>query len=357
MSSIFDRTRTPEQRRQAVSNLYDFVVKGGMADTTRMPSEVIDEGHKSTVHRYLPVNGPLSGDPVLFVPPLGSQAACFDLRRGCSLAEHLLTNGRRTYLVDYGEMRLSDRDLGIEFWVSEVVPNAIRKVSQDAGGAPVNLVGWCLGGLLALLTTAAYPDLPVKSVIMVASPFDLSKHRLVAPLRSAGRYTGGRIIGSFLKVLGGLPSQIVGPAFKATSLTTYLKKPVTLVKHRDDRDFLAQVEAVDGLMNSMLAYPGRATLQVYQRLVQRNELAEGRIQGSTRVIDLATVRVPVMNVAGTRDVLVPVDVAHHVGDLLPNSPEVRLETAPGGHLGVLTGRSAPRTTWPMIDDFLAEHSG
>ena len=118
-----------------------------------------------------------------------------------------------------------------------------------------------------------------------------------------------------------------------------------------------QVEAVDGLMNSMLAYPGRATLPVYQRLGQRNELAEGRIQGSTRVIDLATVRVPVMNVAGTRDVLVPVDVAHHVGDLLPNSPEVRLETAPGGHLGVLTGRSAPRTTWPMIDDFLAEHSG
>ena len=190
---------------------------------------------------------------------------------------------------------------------------------------------------------------------MVASPFDLSKHRLVAPIRRAGRYTGGRVIGSVLKVLGGLPAQIVGPAFKATSLTTYLKKPFTLVKHRDDRDFLAQVEAVDGLMNSMLAYPGRATLQVYQRLVQRNELAEGRIHGTTRVIDLADVRVPVMNIAGTRDVLVPVDVAHHVDDLLPNSPEVRLETAPGGHLGVLTGRSAPRTTWAMIDEFLAEH--
>ncbi|TXI42031.1 MAG: alpha/beta fold hydrolase, partial [Mycobacterium sp.] len=259
-------------------------------------------------------------------------------------------------LVDYGEMRLADRDLGIEFWVTEVLPNAIRKVSQDAGGAPVHLVGWCLGGLLALLTTAAYPDLPVKSVVMVASPFDLSKHRLVAPLRSAGKYTGGRVIGSFLKVLGGLPAQIVGPAFKATSLTTYLKKPITLIRHRDDRDFLAQVEAIDGLMNSMLAYPGRATLQVYQRLVQRNELAEGKVQGPTRVIDLAEVRVPVMNVAGTRDVLVPVDVAHHVGDLLPNSSEVRLETAPGGHLGVLTGRSAPRTTWVMIDDFLAKQS-
>jgi polyhydroxyalkanoate synthase len=187
---------------------------------------------------------------------------------------------------------------------------------------------------------------------MVASPFDLSKHPMVAPLRTAGKYTGGRIIGTGLKVLGGLPSQIVGPAFKATSLSTYLKKPVTLIKHRDDREFLAHVEAVDGLMNSMLAYPGRATLQVYQRLVQRNELADGKIQGPTRMVDLADVRVPVMNIAGTNDVMVPVEVAHHVGDLLPNAPVVRLEKAPGGHLGVLTGRSSAGTTWAMIDDFL-----
>ncbi|MCB0948050.1 MAG: alpha/beta fold hydrolase [Mycobacterium sp.] len=352
MSATFNKTRTIEQRRQAVSNLFDFLVKGGVADTTRMASEVIDVRHKSTLHRYLPADVPLGGDPVLLVPPLGSQSACFDLRRGCSLTEHLVSNGRQTYLVDYGEMGLSDRDLGIEFWVSEVVPNAIKKVSQDAGGAPVQLIGWCLGGLIALLTTAAYPELPIKSVAMVASPFDLSKHRMVAPLRSAGKYTGGRIIGTGLKVLGGLPSQIVGPAFKATALTTYLKKPITLLRRRDDREFLAQVEAVDGLMNSMLAYPGRATLQVYQRLVQRNELASGQIQGPNKRIDLADVRVPVMNVAGTSDVLVPVAVAHHVGELLPNSPYVHLETAPGGHLGVLTGRSAPTTTWAMIDHFL-----
>ena len=340
-----------------MSNLFDFLVKGGIADTTRMPSEVIDESHKSTLHRYLPIDGvPLRGDPVLLVPPLGAQAICFDLRRGCSLTEHLLSGGRPTYLVDYGEIGLKDRDLGLEFWVSEVVPNAIKKVSEDAGGKPVHLIGWCLGGVIAILTTAAYPDLPIKSVAMVASPFDLSKHRMVAPIRTAGKYTGGRIIGTGLKVLGGLPSQIVGPAFKATSLTTYLKKPVTLIKHRDDREFLAHVEAVDGLMNSMLAYPGRATLQVYQRLVQRNELADGKIQGPNKLVDLAEVRVPVMNVAGNSDVMVPVEVAHHVGELLPNSPEVRLETAPGGHLGVLTGRSASATTWAMIDDFLAKQS-
>ena len=344
--------RTLEQRRQAVSNLFDFLVKGGMADTSRLPSEVMDTSYKSTLHRYDPVTETPYGDPILFVPPLGSQAACFDLRRDCSLAEHFVNAGRPTYLVDYGEITLSDREVGIEHFVNEVVPNAVRRVSEDNGGKPVHLVGWCLGGLIALLTTAAHSELPIKSVVMVASPFDLSKNPMVAPIRAAGKYTGGRIFGGLLKVLGGLPAPIVGSAFKATSLSVYLKKPITLIKRRDDREFLAQVEAVDGLMNSMLAYPGRATLQVYQKLVQRNELATGKIQGPNKIVDLADVRVPVINVAGTSDVLVPVAVAHAVATLLPNSPEVRVETAPGGHLGVLTGRSAPTTTWVMIDDFL-----
>jgi polyhydroxyalkanoate synthase subunit PhaC len=32
---------------------------------------------------------------------------------------------------------------------------------------------------------------------------------------------------------------------------------------------------------------------------------------------------------------------------------VRIASAPGGHLGVLTGRAARRTTWRALDDFLA----
>jgi hypothetical protein len=45
----------------------------------------------------------------------------------------------------------------------------------------------------------------------------------------------------------------------------------------------------------------------------------------------------------------------HVADLLPGAPDVRLETAPGGgHLDVLTGRSARRTTSFYLGEFLDE---
>jgi polyhydroxyalkanoate synthase len=355
VSSIFDPRRTLEQRRQAVANLYDFLVKGGIADTTRMPSDVIDQRPKATLHRYHPT-AQQQGLPVLMVPPLGSQATCFDLRRGCSMTEHFVDAGRPTYLVDYGAMGFEDKDLGLEFFVNDVVAPAVRKVSEDDDGTPVNLVGWCMGGLISLMATAAHhEDLPVNSVAMVASPFDLSKNPMLAPVRFIGKHTDGTLVGSMFKAMGGVPAKIVGPAFKATSVTTYLKKPLTLWKYRDDREFLGHIEAVDGLMNNMLAYPGRATLQAYQRLALKNELATGIIQGPNKVVHLADVRVPVMNIAGATDVLVPVAVAHQVGELLPNSPDVRLATAPGGHLGVLAGGAARGTTWALIDDFLDSH--
>jgi len=38
-------------RRDGVVNLWDFLVKGGIADTTRTPSEIIDSGRTRELHR------------------------------------------------------------------------------------------------------------------------------------------------------------------------------------------------------------------------------------------------------------------------------------------------------------------
>lgn len=342
--------------RQSVVNLWDFLVKREIADLTRTPSDIIDTGRTREVHRYHKAKGVRAkGIPVLLVPPLGSQASCFDLRRGLSLAEDFVNRGRPTYLVDYGPMSGKNRKVGLEHFVNDVLPDAIRAVSADAGGRDVHLVGWCMGGLLAIGTTAAYPDLPVRSVSMVASPFDTSKQPALKPLQMAVKVTGGNFVGGVLKAAGSIPAPLVSLGFKATAIPTYLKKPRALWSKREDREFLSQIQAVDQIMNNMEAYPGRASLQVYQRLALRNELASGEFQGRNRLVDLADITVPVMNVAGLADVLVPPTAAHHVGNVLPNSPDVRLPSAPGGHLGVLTGIRAPETTWLYLNEFLSKH--
>ena len=69
----------------------------------------------------------------------------------------------------------------MEHWVDEVIPRAIEEVSAHAGGRPVHVVGWSLGGIFALLTAADRPDLPIGSLTSVGAPVDVTQVPLVAP--------------------------------------------------------------------------------------------------------------------------------------------------------------------------------
>jgi polyhydroxyalkanoate synthase len=190
---------------------------------------------------------------------------------------------------------------------------------------------------------------------MVASPFDFTQVPMVAPLRPLVNLTGGALGTVVYRALGGAPAPIVKRAYQLAAIDKYLTKPLAIAMNLDDRDFLAQIEAVDRFTNNMLAYPGRTFGQLYHRFFRANDLAAGHLDLDAGAIELADVRVPVMSIAGTGDGIAPLKAVHHVGELLPNAPSVQLETAPGGHLGVLTGRGAVRTTWPLLDGFLREH--
>jgi polyhydroxyalkanoate synthase len=336
---------------------WDLLIGPGIADLTRTPSSIILEAPQCTVLRYRSRRRARADRaPVLLVPPLAAPATCFDLRRGCSLAEHLTALGYPTYLVDYGPISFSDRALGLEHWVEDVIPTAVRTVSEDCGGALVQPVGWCLGGIMTLLAVAGNRDLPIASVAMVASPFDFTQVKMFAPIRTLSKLTGGALGTALYRMMGGAPAPLVSRGFQLTALDRYLTKPLFLARNLHDRETIAHSEAVDDYMAHMFAYPGRTFGQLYHAFFRVNSLAGGTVtlrRGSE--IDLADVRVPVLSVAGTDDALAPRAAVEHVGELLTRSPEVRLETAPGGHLGVLTGRSARTTTWQYLDEFLAGH--
>jgi polyhydroxyalkanoate synthase subunit PhaC len=324
----------------AAENARDKLVGGGVADLRPIPSDVIHKGPQRTMRRYL-------------VPPLAAPVQCFDLRRGNSLAENLVSLGYPAYLVDYGWIRFSDRDLGLEHWIEDVIPAAVEAVREDSGSERVQLVGWCLGGIMSLLSVAD-GRVPAASVAMVASPFDFARVRLMAPVRRFAGLTGGALGTALYRALGGAPSPLVRFGFQLTSIDRYLTKPLWMAQNLDDREALAQTEAVDRFMANMIAYPGRTFGQLYHQFFRVNELSGGTLGLRDRVIELGRVEAPVLTVAGRGDVLAPRPAVHHVANLLHASRSVRLETAPGGHLGVLTGSAAEQTTWRYLDEFLLE---
>jgi polyhydroxyalkanoate synthase len=343
----------------AAANLVGMAC-GGVADLRRMPRELVDDGPRGALYRYLPAPGvaPADGEPVLLVPPLGAPDFAYDLRRGCSLVEHLLGAGRPVYLVDHGPKSFADRGLGMEHWVDDVVPWAARVTAEDAG-PDVHLLGWSIAGIFTALAVAAGvragQPLPVRTLTMIGSPVDVSAVPFVAPLRPLAMVAGGRGLSAVYRAIGSFPAPLVSAAFHLTAVDKLITKPLTLLSRLDDRDVLAQIEAVDHLMRNMHGYPGRLFGQIYHLMLRRNDLADGELSLSGRAIRLAAVDVPVLVVAGRNDVIAPLPAVQKVVGLLTGAPEVRFATAPGGHLGVLTGRDARTTTWSALDAFLTDH--
>jgi polyhydroxyalkanoate synthase len=348
----------PEQVVAASANLAQKVLYGGVADLRPMPRTLIDEGPLRQVHHYRPKGRVReTGDPVLLVTPLAAPSLCYDLRRGCSLVEHLVAQGRPTYLVEYGQVSFRDRNLGIEHWVTEVVPEAVRRVAAHAGDRPVHLVGWSIGGTFATLAAAADPTLPVASLTTLGSPIDVAQVPLIAPIRPFLGVGGDKAapVALAYRVMGGMPEPVVRRAFQLSSFDKLVTKPFVQLAKLDDTEFLAQVEAVGRFTRSMTAYPGRSFGQLYHRMIRGNELASGVVHLDGVDIRFADVTVPVLAFGGASDTIAPVSCVRPVVDLLTGAPEVRFEVVPGGHLGMLTGRAARATTWRLLDEWLDQH--
>lgn len=349
----------PDQVVWAAANLAQRVTSGGLADLRPMPRTLIEEGSLREVYHYLPeADAPdpgEPGDPVLLVTPLAAPALCYDLRRGCSLVEHLVGRGRPTYLVEYGAVSFRDRDLGMEPWVDEVVPTAVREVSAHAGGRPVHLVGWSLGGTFALLAAAGAPELPVASVTVLGSPFDVRQVPLVAPTRPLITLTDvPPALAGILQAVGGAPG--LRWAAELSSVQRLVTKPLAMARNLDDADYLAQVEAVDRFTANMTAYPGRTFGQLYHRLLKANGLVDGTFDLGDRTVSVADITAPVLVFGGANDGIAPLGSVKTVVPLLRSSREARLEIVPGGHLGMLTGRGARTSTWPVLDAWIDEWS-
>lgn len=352
-----DLVPSPDQVISAAGNLAQILVGHEIADLRPMPRSLIDEGVLRRVHHYRPApDAPPVGDPVLLVAPLAAPSSCYDLRRGCSLVEHLVGAGRPTYLLDYGQVPFEDRNLGMETWVEDVVPAAVRAVSAHARGRAVHLVGWSLGGTFAVLAAAGLSELPIASVTVLGTPFDVGQVPLVAPptpLIHPELPPELAPLGWALKLLGGVPGPVKW-VWGLPPVQELVAKPLSVAARLDDGEHLAQVQAVDRLDRDTVAYRGRTFGQVYHRFVRGHQVRAGAFDLDGRVVDVAAVTVPVLVVAGAGDHIAPVSSVRELVTLLTGSVDVRFEIVPGDHLGLLTGPEAREGTWPALDEWIEE---
>jgi polyhydroxyalkanoate synthase subunit PhaC len=289
--------------------------------------------------------------PLLIVFSMISRSYILDLTPGNSFIEQLLAAGFDVYLLDWGEPDERDAANQLEDYVDDYVRSAASRVLEVAGTDELNLVGYCFGGVLALLYAAHHPDAPLRSLTVLATPVDCAHLGPLADIFSVG----GLEVDAVVDDNGNVPPQVVLRGFKTLTPTAEVTRYVTLWERLWSDEYVAAYQAMTGWSDDHVPFPGAAARQTVQMLLRENGMMTDRLHLGGDRIHLRDITVPFLTVRATRDHIVPDDATAPLIDLVGSADKHELPLD-AGHMGLVVGRTAARTTVPQIIDFLRRRS-
>jgi polyhydroxyalkanoate synthase len=289
--------------------------------------------------------------PILLVMSLVTKPYVFDLRPGSSLVEDLLSAGYDVFLLDWGVPGPVDAYNGIARYTDEYLPRAVEAMNHIAESEDVTLFGYCLGGLMTLLSVAGNVEMPVRNAVVLATPVKLRDLSPMTTLLATGRLRPEELLDETGNVAASVVKESMQVAKPTSSLSTYSN----LWRSLADEEALSAHNALIGWSNDHIPFPGRAFLEIATSYIRDGAPLGGTAPVGDRVVSFADVRCPVLSVIGTRDVLVPPEASEPLGALLPNAPFDTL-ALPAGHAGLFVGRRARTECVPSIIKWLAEQS-
>jgi polyhydroxyalkanoate synthase len=318
------------------------------------PKELVWRKNKASLYHYQRETPATKRTPVFLVLPLINRAYILDLRPGASFVEHLLQQGFDVFLLDWGVPGDEDRELDLTTLLTRYLPRATRRASEVAGDVPLTVLGYCIGGTLAACYTALYPESPVevRNLVLFTTPIDFSEAGVFGVLTRKGSFPVEQLTSTLPLVPGQMPdvgAKLLNPL--PTTIGTYVR----LWERLGDDDFdVAGWQSLYRWVNEGVPFPSAAYRQWITDFYQENKLVLGQLQIDGRLVDLANIRCPMLNVAASADQIAPRPTTRVITQLV-SSADTEEIVLKGGHVGIVVGRSAQSMLWPKVTDWLIQH--
>ncbi len=320
------------------------------------PRRAIWTLNKATLYQYTPVVPAEQRHPVplLLIFALMNRSAILDLRPGNSFVEYMLRRGYDVYLLDWGSPGPEDTDLGMEDYVLEYIPRAIRRLKALTGAETVSVLGWCIGALLSTLYAALRPD-DLRNLILLTAPLDFTRKDAIALARMTDeRYLDVELL---LKAHGNnMPGKMLDYGAKMLKpIENFVGSYMRLIDNLDNPKVVDAWHAMNTWVNDGIPMSGKTYRQLITDFYRQNRLMEGTLSLRGEHVDLRDLRANLLVVIGEDDHITPPCQAETVVDRVGSADKEVLRVA-GGHIGIMAGSGAAKSTWPRIDGWLAARS-
>ncbi|HJS40995.1 MAG TPA: alpha/beta fold hydrolase [Sphingomicrobium sp.] len=256
------------------------------------------------------------GAPVVLVPSLINPPHVLDLDEETSLAAALGKDGRQVLLVDWG--RANDRS---NLSIAEHVEGLLLPL-LDAIGEPARLIGYCLGGTMAI---AAAQLAPVHSLATLAAPWHFKRYPEASRAALARLWEQSE---SASAQLGALPMEVLQAGFWALDPERTVKKYSEFSGLDPASDRARRFIMLEDWANDGEPLPLPAARELFESLYRDDAPGSGNwTVGGKAISERPPVRT--IHVVAGEDRIVPPESA----------PEGEQVVIASGHVGMVVGRA------------------
>jgi poly[(R)-3-hydroxyalkanoate] polymerase subunit PhaC len=281
---------------------------------------------------------------VLVVPSLINRYYVLDLLPEHSFLRHLAGHGLRALVIDWGAPGNEERHFDLTDYIAGRLEAAFVAATRIAG-APIGVVGYCMGGLLSL-ALALRRRREVACLALLATPWDFHAER-VGQARSLG------LVADCLPLLcgpgGPVPVEVIQSLFFVLDPLTAERKFVRFAALDPDGEEARSFVALEDWINDGVPLALEVARACARSWYGENEPGRGLWRVAGRQVDPKLLRRPALVVVPGRDRIVPPSSAEPLAEELALATVLR---PPLGHVGMMAAARAPSMLWTPIAEWL-----
>ncbi len=342
-TEAFEKSNVAEEQLDRVAEV----------DVGETPSEVVYTENKLELLHYEPLTDEQHDVPILVTYALINKPFILDLQPDRSVVRRLLEAGHDVYLVDWNEPSRLDQHLTLEDYVCRYIDNCVDVVRERSGQDSINVLGYCMGGTMAAMYAALYPEKVRSLGLMAAGLYFEDQSGGVLELWGDESYYDPEDV---TEAFGNMPAEMLDVGFALMDpVSNFVSKYVRFYDNIEDDEFVENFARMERWLDEGIDVAGEAYKQFLTDIYQGNQLYENELYLGDRHVDVTNIDMPMLLIMGEYDHLIPCGASEPFADVV-GTDDVEQIKYPTGHIGLSVSSSSHEDVWPRVAEWYYEKS-
>jgi polyhydroxyalkanoate synthase subunit PhaC len=292
---------------------------------------------------YYPASVKKYKTPLFLIYSLVNRAYILDLGPGYSMVEGFVEQGYDVYLLDFGIPSYEDKDINLGNYIFDYIQTAARRTLRHSGAKELTVIGYCLGGTLAVIYAAVATE-PIKNLIVFAAPLDFSEVPYMHKWHEALK-RGELNVDELIDEYGIVPAKVMEKVLRFLTVPINFTPYLALFGRRNDERYIERWRRFDQWVKDPVPFTGAAMKDFLHDLVINNKLIKSKLEIKGQRVKLKKITANLLVVSTEGDQLIPEKMSQ---SLISNvkSKDKTYKRVKGGHVTIVIKGGIP--------DFLAE---